>query len=97
MQTRRVYEILRYYYALEDADDMHAFEAELRRRLEHPYRRSKRDTSRLHTALKGEELAIVTANEQQQKRNVDECIKATLAAFDVVIERLKRYKPKQFV
>ncbi|KAI6208326.1 Histone acetyltransferase type B catalytic subunit [Aphelenchoides besseyi] len=94
-QCRRIYELLRYYYAkTSQPEDMEAFKEDVKKRLMIPFARSSRDSTRLSNALDKNEMAIMTAKMEERDQEIAQNLQNTLEAYDLVITRLQRYEPQ---
>ncbi|CAD5206412.1 unnamed protein product [Bursaphelenchus okinawaensis] len=99
VQARRVYEVLRYYYVqTQFPEDEEAFEADVKKRIEIPFKKSSRDSSKLRSALSDQELSVVNANDNPEdiQKSVDAIYDSTLQEYDVALDRLTRFEPELF-
>ncbi|KAI1727353.1 histone acetyltransferase type B catalytic subunit [Ditylenchus destructor] len=98
-QTRRVYEILRLFHTGSNAKALESYKAEVIKRIEKPFLRSKRDVTKLAEALNPNEMTMVTHNlePEQQRRLVEEQYNNTIESYRVVLDRLARHEPSKFV
>lgn len=90
---------MRYYYIQKvNLNDEEAFEAEVKKRLALPFKRSQRESKKLSEAFNEQEYAIVSAKDdpEEKKRMLETLYDDTLKHFDVVLERLYRFKPDLF-
>lgn len=97
-QTRRVYEILRLYYTGSNAQALEAYKADVTKRIEKPFLRSKRDICKLSEALNPNEMGIVTHNlePEQQRRVIEEQYNNTIEVYRVILDRLSRHESEKF-
>ncbi|KAI6218049.1 Histone acetyltransferase type B catalytic subunit [Aphelenchoides besseyi] len=96
-QSRRIYELLRYYYAkISQPEDMEAFKEDVKKRLMIPFARSSRDSTRLSNALDKNEMAIMTAKMEERDQEIAQNLQNTLETYDLIITRLQRYEPQLF-
>lgn len=94
-----MYELLRYYYVqTSQPEDEDAFEADVRRRLERPFRSTERDSLKLNMVLSKEELAIVAAKQspEERRKSVDEQFEQLLKHYDNSLHRLTHFAGQLF-
>jgi len=92
-QFRRVFEILYLYYVLTECpEEKQNFETSLKRRLALPYKQSTGDSHRLQNALDEKELAIASAMDDSDEK-LQQLVDYTLACYNKVVARLRKYEP----
>lgn len=99
VQARRVYEILRYYYLQTvNTHDEDAFETEVKKRLDLPFQKTQRESKKLKHAFNDQELAIVSQKDdpEERKKILNGMYDETLRGYDVVLDRLNRFRPDIF-
>lgn len=89
-----MFEILYLYYVqTECPEEKQKFENMLKKRLERPFKQSKRDYRRIGDALDERELAIVAQNGEDQLQKIQNLLSYTLECYNTVITRLVKYEP----
>ncbi|CEF64841.1 Histone acetyltransferase type B catalytic subunit [Strongyloides ratti] len=95
-QVRRIYEILRLYYTDEtNKDEMKAYRIDVKRRLEKPMKRTKKELDRLaFLAVKDRHyLSALEANNPEVKQpQLQKLFEKQIEEYKCVLDRLKKYE-----
>lgn len=74
-------------------EEKEKFENMVKKRVETPFKRSKRDSVRMGKALDDHEKALVN-EESQLEENIQMLFLSTMEAYNIVIARLDKYEPQ---